>query len=300
LSFSSPLGILDDAANVQLLHEAFHLMITKPLRYLANDHMPILYIIILFMTAPFLANAEDWTTTDGNTYSDVTVRSVDGDTVTISDQNGNDTISFSSLPPKFQKKARYFAAKANGTAGPAYFLIAQADKAEALARQLHFPVAWLSSHSSYLDPNYTTVEGDAEATRMALATLQGQAIVIFVNGNDDMGRVPPNVHHEGFSQKDDGPLPDGASYNVPKIIFSSPDVKQLWGRVSSTQIKGKGKEAILSAVDAIDNDPAAQAVLAGGASNAAAGTRSAPSPSPSAPPTQAPAPDTSKVLPDEQ
>lgn len=243
---------------------------TNKTPYSAHNHMPVLYLILLFLTLAVPVNAEDWTMTNGMTYNDVTIKSVDGDTVTISDQNGTDLVSMKDLPPKLQKKVGFFAAKANGTDIPAYFHIEQADQAEALARQLHVPVAWMCSFYSYLDPDCSTADGGAELTRMALATLQGRAIVIFSESTPPM---PANVHHDGFSPLDDGPLPDGANFLTPKIVFSSPDTKQLWGRVSHTQMKATGKDAIISALDAIDNDPAAQAILSDQASSAATGSK---------------------------
>jgi hypothetical protein len=219
--------------------------------------------------------------------------------VTISDQNGTDTISISVLPAKLQGKVRYFAAKANGTAGPPYFHIGEAEQAKALARRLHLPLAWMGSMPSFMDSDESGDE--AEFTRMAVATLQGRAVVILFNGDTEIGQVPGNVHHQGISVKDDGELSSGANYIMPKIIFSSPDVSQLWGRVSHTQMKAKGKDAITAALDAIDNDPGDQAILAGQTPPpAVSGNSTSGSTSPTPPPTQASTPDPSRVDPDDQ
>ncbi len=99
--------------------------------------------MVFLLAAVLPLRAEDWTTTDGTTYKDATLDKVEGDTVTLRDQNGEETVSLTALTPKFQKKALYLAAKANGTVIPLYFPLASADKAKALARQLHFPIAWL-------------------------------------------------------------------------------------------------------------------------------------------------------------
>ncbi len=123
---------------------------------------------------------------------------------------------------------------ANQTAAPPYFTMDTVEQAKALAQQKHLPLAWLSTERGYIKGG----DGeDAELTHLAFSALRDRAIIIFVNNNADMGRVPGNVHHQGFSAKDDGVIPGGGSYIMPKIIFSSPDVKVLLGRVSHTQMK---------------------------------------------------------------
>ena len=59
------------------------------------------------------ARAEDWTTTDGKTYKNVTVIKHDAVTVTILDSDGGASIPISNLPPDIQKRFDYDPAKAH-------------------------------------------------------------------------------------------------------------------------------------------------------------------------------------------
>ena len=56
--------------------------------------------------------AEDWTTTDGKVYHDVTVLKTDPDAVTILDHDGGALVPLSTLSPDLQKRFNYDPAKA--------------------------------------------------------------------------------------------------------------------------------------------------------------------------------------------
>jgi hypothetical protein len=208
------------------------------------------------------ANGEDWTTTDGTIYNDVTIVSVNSDSVVIRDQNGQDIVSIKALPLKTQKKLRYLYAKTNDPTIPAYFAMNAAAKAKALAQQMHLPLAWICSFNQDLTADNPPPESESESLQMAIAALQSQAIVIFVAPDGEWNQSPQIVIDQLF-HLDDGPLPDGHHFLTPKIVFSSPDVTTTFGRVSYTQMKATQEVAIDTAIDAIDNDSAAQAILNG-------------------------------------
>lgn len=67
--------------------------------------MKILIYYTLFLSS--MAFAEDWTTSDGKTYSDVTVIKSDSKSVTILDKDGGARIPLAKLPPDLQKRFNY-------------------------------------------------------------------------------------------------------------------------------------------------------------------------------------------------
>jgi hypothetical protein len=93
---------------------------------------------------------------------------------------------------------------------------------------------------------------------MALATLQGNAVIIFFDGSN-MTPVPWLVHAQ-FHIQDDGPLPGGAAWEVPKIVFTNPEVTKILGRVSATQMGAQREAAIYPVLQAIRDDPTAMLV----------------------------------------
>ena len=238
--------------------------------------MQILSLILLFLALVLPLNAEDWKTTDGNTYNDVTITSVDGDTVTISDQNGHDLVSLKVLPPNLLGKVRYFAAKAKDPNIPTYFKLNSVNQAKALAQQVHLPLAWICSWNHSLTDRDSPPESESGSTQMAIAALQGRAIVIFVAADDEWSHSPKIILDQ-LVHLDDGHLPDGHHFLTPKVVFSSPDVTKTFGRVSYTQMQKTQKAAIDAAIDAINNDPAAQAILQGQPASAPTAPKSQPS-----------------------
>lgn len=69
--------------------------------------MRFLCIVILAGLCSITARAEDWTTTDGKTYKNVTVVKHDAVSVTILDQDGGATVPLSNLSPDLQKRFEY-------------------------------------------------------------------------------------------------------------------------------------------------------------------------------------------------
>jgi hypothetical protein len=60
--------------------------------------------LALFCTMTLLVRAEDWTTTDGKTYHNVTVVKVEGNNVVISSPDFNGSIPFDKLPVGLQQR----------------------------------------------------------------------------------------------------------------------------------------------------------------------------------------------------
>lgn len=59
-----------------------------------------------------LLQAEDWTTTDGKVYQNVTVVKAEPDAITILDRNGGALVPLAKLPPDLQKRFNYDPAQA--------------------------------------------------------------------------------------------------------------------------------------------------------------------------------------------
>jgi hypothetical protein len=57
--------------------------------------------------------------------------------------------------------------------------------------------------------------------------------------------------------QDDGPLPGGAAWSCPKVVFCDPGMTKILGRVSFTQMKAGRDVPLLSAIQVIKNDPQA-------------------------------------------
>jgi hypothetical protein len=137
---------------------------------------------------------------------------------------------------------------------PPYYDISQTEaaKAEAQARQL--PIAYLGSFPECLTQSSPNPGSFGDLSQMALAALQGKAVVIFFDGHN-MAPVPMMVHMQ-YHQPDDGPLDGGAAWTPPKIVFTDPAVTKILGRVSHTQMTAGREAPILAALAAIQNDPA--------------------------------------------
>ncbi|MEI9998610.1 MAG: hypothetical protein WDO13_05310 [Verrucomicrobiota bacterium] len=76
-------------------------------------------------------HAEDWTTSDGKVYVNVTVLKVEGDAVTIFDRDGGALVPLSKLPPSLQARFHYDPVQATAAAQTR----AQADAQSAAALQ---------------------------------------------------------------------------------------------------------------------------------------------------------------------
>jgi hypothetical protein len=211
-----------------------------------------------------------WTWTSGDkTYQDVVISNIDSQTVTITHSMGVTHLDIATLPPEIQKQLNYdpdmaAAAKAEAQreAGHPYYPMSKVAEAQALAKQMHWPIAWLCSFGEFLNapnPNPASEEG---ATQMALNDLKTQTIVVFANGSAEAHQFPPAVFEQLF-QFDDGPLPDGHHFYAPKVVISNADGTKTFGRVSYTQMKAAGSAPIDALLSNIQNDPTTQAILSG-------------------------------------
>jgi len=136
---------------------------------------------------------------------------------------------------------------------PAYHDIAEHDQAQTEARQRNLPLAWLGGFPEDLNVGSPRSGSQADLEQMALATLQGNAVVIFFDGRN-MAPVPPIVHAQ-FHLQDDGSLPNGAAWTTPKVVFTNPEVTQILGRVSATEMGQERDVALNSALQIIQNNP---------------------------------------------
>ena len=101
---------------------------------------------------------------------------------------------------------------------PSYYDISEHDKAQAEARQRNLPLAWLGSFPESLTVGSPEPGSINDLTQMALATLQDHAVVIFFDCRN-MTPVPAIIHAQ-YHIQDDGPLPNGANWISPKVVFS--------------------------------------------------------------------------------
>lgn len=143
---------------------------------------------------------------------------------------------------------------------PASRDISEHDQAQAEARQRHLPLAWLGGFPEDLNVVNPRPGSQADLEQMALATLQDNAVVIFFDGRN-MAPVPALVHAQ-FHIQDDGPLPNGAAWKTPKVVFTNPEVTQILGRVAATEMSEDREVALNSALQIIRNNPAALAAPA--------------------------------------
>jgi hypothetical protein len=140
---------------------------------------------------------------------------------------------------------------------PPYYDIAEHDAAQAEARQRHLPVAWLGGFPEDLNVGTPQSGSQADLEQMALSTLRDNAVIIFFDGRN-MAPVPPLVHAQ-FHIQDDGPLPNGANWKTPKVVFTDPEVTRILGRVAETQMAEDREVSLNSALQLIRNDPTALA-----------------------------------------
>jgi hypothetical protein len=222
-------------------------------------------------TPPAILPAQPhWTwTTDDKTYQDVVINTIESDTVTITHSLGVTQLDIATLPADIQKQLNYDPAVAAATKAEIqretdhpYYPMSNIADAEALAKQMHWPLAWLFSSPDALTAQNPDPNSAAGLTQAALNDLKTQAIVIFEKGNDELSLVPAAVENELF-HLDDGPLPGGHHYINMKIVLSSPDATKSFGRVSWTQMQAAGMEPIDALLSNIQNDPSAQAILNG-------------------------------------
>jgi hypothetical protein len=165
-----------------------------------------------------------------------------------------------------------------------YYTVDEIDRAKAQAHAKHLPIAWLSSPMVYLDANYAndTQGSPAELTALALNTLQGQAVIIFQDADNDLPKMPANMV-ERIETKDEGDhLPNGWHYTAPKIIYVDPSLTTFLGCTLAPDLRSDREAAINIALLHIHNDPQEQALINGTAATPAASSQPAPPPAPAA------------------
>lgn len=97
----------------------------------SNRALPFLLTAALLASSAMSLRAEDWKTTDGKVYQDVTVVDSAPDAVTILHQDGGALVPLANLPPDIQKRFNYDPVKARAAA----VARARDDAANALALQ---------------------------------------------------------------------------------------------------------------------------------------------------------------------
>jgi hypothetical protein len=141
-----------------------------------------------------------------------------------------------------------------------YFRFPELAEAQATARQLHRPLAWICGSLSALSSTNAHAGSEDEITQMSVDYLKSRAVVIFMDGGADYDKSPPAVM-EQFNQLDDGQIPGGHHFYVPKIVFTDADVKLQLGRAWYSAMK-EGPETVIDTVlQRIAKDPAAQAAI---------------------------------------
>ena len=152
-----------------------------------------------------------------------------------------------------------------------FYSVQQIDKAKAKAHEKHLPIAWISSQLVYLNPGFDHEPqgSESELTRMALRTLQDQAVIIFQNADDDLPHMPAHVI-DRIEVKDEGnDPPNGDHYTAPKILYADPDLTTFFGCTLRPDLKTDREAAINIALLHIQNNPEAQALIKGTAKPAA-------------------------------
>jgi hypothetical protein len=240
-----------------------------------------------------------WTTSSGKTYENVVVTTIKPDSVSITHSTGMATIDISTLPQDIQKQLNYdpvaaMAAQAESDRelNHPYFLISRQSDAQNLARQLHWPLAWICSDLNALNAVNPKTGSAEDLTQMALNFLKSRAVIIFLNGNDDLPALSPIIRDQQLFQMDDGPLPDGHHFYAPKIVFSDANITKAFGRVSYTQMTATREVALDAVLQVIATDPSDQALLNGQPAGAPAMPEATPTPPGGAPATPATIPPT--------
>jgi hypothetical protein len=143
-----------------------------------------------------------------------------------------------------------------------YYRYSELADAQAAARKLHQPLAWLCGSLAALSASGADLGSEDEITRMSVDYLKSRAVIIFLDGGEDYGKAPPTAMDQ-FNQLDDGAMPGGHHFYVPKIVFTDADGKLKLGRAWYSEMKD-GRETVIAAVlQAIAKDSAAQAALNG-------------------------------------
>ena len=130
-------------------------------------------------------------------------------------------------------------------------------KAQDAARQRHLPLAWIDGNLSALSAANSDPNSEDELTQMALAHLRSRVIVIFADAGPTLGQLPAVIRDQQLFQMDDGLLPDGHHYYVPKIAFCDAEITKALGRVSYTQMHAAREAALDAVLTTINSDKSA-------------------------------------------
>jgi hypothetical protein len=122
----------------------------------------------------------------------------------------------------------------------AYYEIGDQAKALAAAKEKKLPVAWVCSYAELMTDGAPTPNGSADLSQMAMESLKGHAVVIFVDGHY-MYRVPNIVHRELMTHDEDN-LPHFGEWILPKIVFTDPQVTKILVTVAHSQLRD-GRDA---------------------------------------------------------
>ncbi len=139
---------------------------------------------------------------------------------------------------------------------PQYHDISDTAAAQLEAQQRHLPIAYLGAIPADLTRPTTGWGTQVDLTKLAMATLQGRAVVILFNGLN-MAPVPALIHGQYHIQDDGANLGNNISWLIPKIVFADPGITKVLGRVSHTQMEANRQDVILQALAQIQNDPTA-------------------------------------------
>ena len=236
-----------------------------------------------------------WTTQDGSSYQNVVVTKIDPETVAITHSMGVAHLPIATLPPDIQKLLNYDPEAAAAARAERkrelehpYYDFDSLAEAQAVARQLHRPLAWIDSSLADLSVVNPVIDSEQDLTQMAVNDLKSQAIIIFLDGNAHLGDLSPIIRDQQFFQLDDGPMPGGHHFYGPKIVFSDPDITKAYGRVSFTQMKADREMAIDSVLATIPKDTAVPAPSSSPETNAPVSTPAPVTPTPTPTPTPAP------------
>jgi len=138
-----------------------------------------------------------------------------------------------------------------------YYTLDDLAKAQEAARQAHLPLAWIDGNLSALSAANPDPNSEDELTQMALAHLRSRVIVIFADAGPTLGQLPAVIRDQQLFQMDDGTIPGGHHYYVPKIAFSDADITKPLGRVSYTQMHATREAAIDAVLTTINSDKTA-------------------------------------------
>ena len=171
-----------------------------------------------------------------------------------------DSNSTSAAPAPGQPGATTPETKAAREQAHPYYTFAELPEAQRVARQLHRPLAWIDGNLAALALPNPPYNSEDELTQMAVNHLKPLAVTIFLGADTNLSALSPVIRDQQLFQLDDGPLPDGHHFYVPKIAFSDPEVTKALGRVSYTQMAASREAAIDSVLQsftgASDTSPA--------------------------------------------